>query len=217
MFSQSLLPHQPHLAFPDVAPTHIKQPHQAVELDVEAGNLRVAQALGGADDGDAAARLLGGAKGGVPPEGDGLAVDGVDGVDDDGEGRVGGLGLHEDLLGGEGGLAEGAEDEGVDAVGAVDELVGAVLGADLVGVFRDELSVDLDGGFGFVTGQALGVLAAEEGAERGEGQGRAGEGGGGEEGVTHLGLFGFVGDDFLLLRVMRSVTSIFLSSTFHHH
>lgn len=173
-----------HLAFPDVAAAHVEQPYQTVELDVEAGDLGVTQTLGGADDGDAAAGLHGGAEGGVPAEGDGLAVDGVDGVDHHGEGRVVLLGLHEDLLGREGGLAQGPEDECVDAVGAVDEFVGAVFLAELVGVVGDELHVDVYDLLGFVPGQALGVLTRLQGGR--EGQGPAGESGGGEERAAHV-------------------------------
>lgn len=120
-------------------------------------------ALGGTDDGDASAGQVGGAKSSVPAERNGLAGDGVDHVDNNREGRVGELRLHEDLLGREGGLAERAEDEGVDAVGAVDKVGSAVLLAVLRLVVGDEADIDVDDFLGFSLSHAgLFSLAGED-------------------------------------------------------
>ena len=171
----------PNLTLPGVVATHVKEPDQAVELNIEALDLRIPLTLGGADDGDALAGEVGSPKGSVPAERDGLAVDGIDAVDDDGEGRVRVLRRHEDLLGRESRLAERHEDEGVDAVGSVDEVRGAVLGAHLVRVVGDQLDVDIHDLFGFSLGEAgVCLTGLNVRGNGGECQYRAGKGGAGE-------------------------------------
>ena len=51
-----------------VRPADVEQVGDVVELDVDALDLPVAFVLGGAEDGNAAHRLLGGAKGGLPDQ-----------------------------------------------------------------------------------------------------------------------------------------------------
>ena len=74
------------LTLPSVVATHVEKPDQAVELDIEALDLRIPLTLGGTDDGDALAGEVGGAKSGMPAERDGFAIDGIDAVDNHGEG-----------------------------------------------------------------------------------------------------------------------------------
>lgn len=95
--------------------------------------------------------------------------------------------LHEDLLGRKRRLAQRPVDEGVDAVGPVDEIRGAVL----FGVFRrvvgDEPLVDLDNLCGFLASHALLVLArGDRSIGGGERERQAGEGGDGESRKAHV-------------------------------
>jgi len=97
----------------------------------------------------------------VPAKSDGLAGDSVDGVDDDGEWRVGALRLHEDLLRRECWLTKRSEDEGIDAVGPVDKAVGTVLLAVLVLVIGDEADIDVDDLLSLGIGEAVGPPGEE--------------------------------------------------------
>lgn len=166
-----------HLTFPDIAASHVKKPDKAVKLDVEALDLPVALTLGSTNDGQASAGQVGGAEGCVPAQSDSLAGNGVNMVNHDGEGRVGLLSLHEDLLGRKGWFAQGAEDEGVDAVGPVDKVGSAVLGAIFRLVVGDQPDIDVDKLLAFGFGQASLFLATEESWERGERDCRANESG----------------------------------------
>lgn len=151
------------LTLPSVVATHVKEPDQAVELDIEALGLRIPFTLGRAGDCDAPAGEVGGAKRGVLMERDGFAIDGIDAVADDREGRVRVLRRHEDLLGCKGRFPERHEDEGVHVVGSVDKVRGAVLGAYIVRVVGDQLDVDAHDVFGFGPGQASTLLTGSNG------------------------------------------------------
>lgn len=83
-----VVPAASHSTLPYVAAAHVEQPNQAVELDVQAPDLPPALALGCPNDGEATARLVGCAEGGVPVQGDGFARDGVDAINLKREGRV---------------------------------------------------------------------------------------------------------------------------------
>ena len=97
----------------------------------------------------------------MPAKSDGLAGDSVDGVDDDGEWRVGTLRLHEDLLRRECRLTKRSEDEGIDAVGPVDKAVGTVLLAVLVLVIGDEADIDVNDLLSLGIGEAVGPPGEE--------------------------------------------------------
>jgi hypothetical protein len=175
-----------------------KEVVDTVELDIEGLDLPLALDLGDLENGDTAdtlllltAELL---EGGVPDEGDAVAVPGAELLDDNGK-VVGGVGLvvDERLLVEDGGAERGTVgDKGVDGVRGIQEVVMEVLDQALVPV-AEHLDVGVDNLVDVALAEALlglgddgdvQAVALDGGSANSGGAGRGGEGEGGEE--THL-------------------------------